>query len=258
MKLKTEHKMLVTALICGAAAAVLAYFVIDMKEREVMESMQPVKIIFASDYIPRGGVISASLLKYGKMPRRFVTKAHVKDYEKVRGKIAIAPFIKGEPLLANKLVEKGGDIETSIPTGLRAVSVSVDEASGVGYMIKPGSYVDVLLTYAEAKKGKMKTITSTILQSALVVAVGSDVSAAETGRPYKSITLALTPDEAELLAFSRRRGDITFALRALGDRNRAKLRDVDFDILSEDQEKYNAGAGKKEEYISGPEKREIY
>jgi pilus assembly protein CpaB len=165
-----------------------------------------------------------------------VNKANVMDIEKVEGKITLVPFIEDEPILENKLSRRGDELNVLISTGLRAISVSVDEESGVGFMIRPGDYVDVLLTFHDsdtsAGKGIMKT--ATILQDVKVIATGNEISLDKKNINYNSITLALMPEEAELLTFAKEKGKISFTLRPLGDRTKEKIKPASFtDLLQQ-------------------------
>jgi len=241
--MKIETKLLLLAVACGLMAAVLAFILITGKEKNIMSAMEPVKVIAAAKYIPAWTKLDETMVDYIEIPRKFVTQAHIIKFDKYKGQMSMAPFIEGEPLLANKLAEKGEELNVAIPTGLRAVSVAVDEESGVGYMIKPGDYVDVILTYQDqGMDGKNKSlVTATVLQDVRVVAVGQDFSFTKKSSSYGSVTLALTPAEAEVLVFAREKGKISFTLRALGDRVKEKIRATEFEELMKQIRKNESG-----------------
>lgn len=243
-EMKTESKLMFLALACGLAAAALAYMLISGKEKNIMSSMEPVKVIAAAKYIPAWAKLDEAMVEYIEIPKKFVTKAHIIKFDKYIGQMAMAPFIEGEPLLANKLSGKGEELNVVIPTGLRAVSVAVDEESGVGYMIKPGDFVDVILTYYDAGlDGKKKNmVTATVLQDVRIVAVGQDFSFTKKSSSYGSVTIALTPSEAEVLIFAREKGKLSFTLRALGDRSKEKIKSAEFPELMKQIRKNETGA----------------
>ena len=241
--MKIETKLLLLALVCGLLAGVLTFVLITGKEKNIMSAMEPVKVIAASRYIPAWTKLDETMVDYIEIPGKFVTQAHILKFDKYKGQMSMAPFIAGEPLLANKLSGKGEELDVAIPSGLRAVSVAVDEESGVGYMIKPGAYVDVILTYQDqGPDGKKKNmVTATVLQDVRVVAVGQDFSFTNKSASYGSITLALTPAEAEVLVFAREKGKVSFTLRALGDRAKEKIRTAEFEELTKQIRKNESG-----------------
>lgn len=242
-ELKTETKLLLLAAGCGLAAAALAFLLITGKEKSIISSMEPVKVAAAVKYIPAWTKIDESMITFIEMPKKFVTGAHITKLEKYKGQMTVAPFIEGEPVLANKLAARGDELNSAIPTGLRAVSVAVDEESGVGYMIKPGDYVDVILIYQDQAAGNRKNmVAATVLQDVRVVAVGQDFSLTKKNSSYSSVTLALTPEEAEVLVFAREKGKLSFTLRALGDRVKEKIGIAEFEQLMKQIRKNEAGA----------------
>ncbi len=232
--MKVENKLLLVSVFAGAIAAILAFYYFSTLEQNIKSKMEPVWVIAAAKYIPSYTRLEKEMLKIIEIPRKMVNKANVLDIEKIEGKITLVPFIEDEPILDNKLSRKGNELNVMIPTGLRAISLSVDEEAAVGFMIRPGDYVDVLLTFQDSDSitGKGMLKTATILQDVKVIAVGSEFSLDKKNTNYSSITLALMPEEAELLTFAREKGKISFVLRALGDRTKEKIKQISFaDII---------------------------
>ncbi len=231
--IKVENKLLLISIISGIIAAILAFYYFSTLEQSIKDKMEPVKVIAAAKYIPSYTRLDKEMLKTIEIPKKMVNKANIIDIEKVEGKITLVPFIEDEPILENKLSRKGNELNVMIPTGLRAISLSVDEESGVGYMIRPGDCVDVILTFHESDLTSARGIlkTATILQDVKVIAVGTDFSPDKKNTNYTSITLALMPEEVELLIFAKEKGKISFSLRALGDRTKEKIKHVSFNDL---------------------------
>jgi pilus assembly protein CpaB len=87
-------------------------------------------------------------------------------------------------------------------------------------LIRPGDYVDVILTMADAASGQKTSIV--LLQRILVLAVGTDTDlmAMTDARPStsrrasdKALTLSLNLQEAQLLALAIEQGDLSVAVR---------------------------------------------
>jgi pilus assembly protein CpaB len=109
-----------------------------------------------------------------------------------------------------------------VQKGQRAVTIPVDISGSLGGMLRPGDHVDVLGTFARAQQDYA---TVTLLQNVLVLATGEvrgaegEETAAAGGatRTFNNITVAVDPEEAELLVFAMQRGPINIALRAQED-----------------------------------------
>jgi len=258
-KISKENRLLILSLACGLIAAGSGYGFLTWKENNLMAGMNPVKVLAAAGYISANSEIDKNSVEFIELPAKFVTKAHITDIKQAESKLTIVPFIKGEPILMNKISDRGTELNMSIPTGLRAMTVSVDEESGVGFMIKPGDNVDILLTFETAENQRLYTATATILQSVKVIGVGANFKGNETQGDYNSITLALTQEEAEILTFAKDKGRINLALRPLGDRIKENVRLASFnDLMKQIKSNEKSEDELKKEYIMGsPGRKEV-
>jgi len=231
--MKRENKMLIFSAVCGLLAVIAGYAAISMKENQIREMSRPVKVILAAKYIAARAQVTRDMVKEGEMPARFATEAVARDFKDIKGYIALAPFVEDEPILINKLSRKAEQLSSNVPTGLRAIAIPVDETSSCGYMIKPGDDVDVLLTYDKVMDKRSYMVTSTMLQCARVIAVGEGLEdgGGESSRKYSSVSLAVSPQEAQLLAFASEKGRFTLLLRPAGEKDRAKTSDMTFEEM---------------------------
>jgi pilus assembly protein CpaB len=141
-------------------------------------------------------------------------------------------FVKeGEPLLAVKLSELGGGLSVRIPSAMRATSVDVNEISGVSGFVLPGDRVDVLVTVDNAK-GQNNAVTKLIVQNVEVLAAGVKTQT-KNDKPVKvqSVTLQVSPDQAEKLALAINEGKIHLVLRNPGDHELVKESSTDTKTL---------------------------
>ncbi|MBI4717136.1 MAG: Flp pilus assembly protein CpaB, partial [Planctomycetes bacterium] len=106
--------------------------------------------------------------------------------------------------------------------GYRAVSVKIDEVSGVAYQVKPGDWVDVIVVMdieSGSRGRKKQTIAEVILQHIQVAAIGQVTSGPAGGgadakvKPAKSATLIVPEDDVPKLHLAGTRGKITLAMR---------------------------------------------
>jgi pilus assembly protein CpaB len=131
----------------------------------------------------------------------------------------ITPVVENELILENKLAPKeaGAGLSSTIPEGMRALSVSVNEVIGVAGFVIPGTMVDVLVTggIAGAGRGGQENITRMILENVRVLAAGQKIEVDREGKPQTVpvITLLVSPEDAGKLAMASTEGKIQLALR---------------------------------------------
>ncbi len=131
------------------------------------------------------------------------------------------------------------------PPGKRAITVMLESLSAVGGLISSGDYVDVIaklnLPKVEGDKDAPKTATSVLFQNVPVLAVGTKFEGKITNATYATqqkskmlnITLALTPEEAGLLAFAQGNGKLKLALRSPVEQERSFLKVASWETLSD-------------------------
>lgn len=127
------------------------------------------------------------------------------------------------PILRSMLAPPGTEpgLKGRIPKGFRAVSVKIDEVTGVAYQLSPGDYVDVIAVMdvqTASSRTRKQTVAEVILQNVQVLAIGQDTSGVAAGaeskvKPAKSATLAVPEDEAPKLHLAQSKGKITLSMR---------------------------------------------
>ncbi len=139
--------------------------------------------------------------------------------------IASVSILAGELLTQGRVVEHlgGSTLAAVLKPGMRAVAVRVNEIIGVAGFLLPGNHVDVL---ASRKAGKNVSI-STILQDINVLAVDQTASS-EKNEPVivRSVTLEVTPQQAEELVKATLEGKVQLALRNPKDETVAAASDA--------------------------------
>lgn len=196
-----------------------------------------IDVVFAKTNIPENKLIVEDMVYVQSMPKDKVPPEAATSLLRVVDRIA-TQAIQKDSLIKNTMLSWPVTQETTLamktPIGKRAIALSVDNISSLVGMIKPGDYVDVitLIAIPVMIDGKQSAQPATVplFQNVPVLAVGSQISGeAATGRkrreegaaPVKEsaplITLALTPEEANLLAFVQEQGKIRLVLRSPGD-----------------------------------------
>jgi pilus assembly protein CpaB len=104
-----------------------------------------------------------------------------------------------------------------VPQGHRAVTVAVNEVAGVAGFLTPNDRVDVVLTTAIPGLEK-ENVSKIILENIPVLATGQ-VTDQKEGKPVvvPTVTLDLSPPDAEKLVLSASKGSLQMLLRNITD-----------------------------------------
>jgi pilus assembly protein CpaB len=131
------------------------------------------------------------------------------------GRAILFPLAKGQPILDRDLSASGTGIGLAnrIPDGMRAVALRSDEVVGVAGFLVPGSHLDVLVTCRA--DGAAEALTATVVQNAVVIAVGHQTEPDPSGKisDVTVVTLLLTPDQSQRAVLASTQGAIHFVLR---------------------------------------------
>lgn len=206
------------ALVCGGLAVWFTSQWMQAKTAEGQLLSQPslpmTRIVIAAQDLEIGTLLSTDNLTLADWPQSNVPKGAFKEIEAVAGRVAVTRLSAGEPLRAAELAapDSGAGLVALIPPGRRAMSIKVDEVSGVAGFILPNTYVDVISV--DYKSNRETREAKTILKKIKVLAIAQETTT-EKGKAkiVKSVTLELLPKEAETLALHSILGSIHLILR---------------------------------------------
>jgi pilus assembly protein CpaB len=209
--------VMTVATIMATLASVGVYLAIKripVREVEVAHSF----VAVATHSLPNGSRITEKDVKLAAWPSSNPVPGAFSDIKAVVNRGLISSILENEPLTESKLapLESGAGLPPSIPPGMRAMSVRVDEVVGVAGFVTPGTRVDLVVTLRGNGQTE-ETMSRTVLSNVLVLTAGTklDQQQAKDGQPQPSsvVTLAVTPDQAEKIALASSEGRITLALR---------------------------------------------
>lgn len=138
----------------------------------------------------------------------------------VIGRVAISPMSVNQPVMAPLLAPKGtvGGLQALVPVGMRAMTIDVNETTGVGGLIGPGCLVDLLVTLGgDATTGPL---SKTLVQGLKISAVGQRMGPAPKEGPaemFRTATLLVTPSQAETIELASSNGRLRLVLRSGND-----------------------------------------
>ena len=209
------------ALLLAVLASGGAYKFLSGKSRVAEQArLQTVGIVVAQVDIPLGSTINPNQVAVSPWPKESYPKDAIADPKVVVGRIALRDFFRSEPVVESKLVPLGkstGLLSLKVPPGMRAFSIKVNEAVGVGGFIVPDTRVDVVVTTSPSPNSQEK-VSKIILQDVRVLAAGQVIEQKEN-KPVtvNTVTLALLPEEAEKLALAGNDGIIQLVMRNFTD-----------------------------------------
>lgn len=176
-------------------------------------------VVVASD-VEAGVRLQEEHLQVLSWPERLVPPGSFQTSEDVIGKVVARDFISGEPVLDGHLAKDGATdgIASLTPPGMRAMTVRVSSDAMVKDFLQSNSRVDVLATVQTDRQGGY--ISKSILQNVRVLSVDNRAGSGGIGLGNKgSVTLLVTPEEAERLALAESQGILYLVLRNLTDQD---------------------------------------
>lgn len=199
--------------------------------------------------VPAGVPIEPEMVELRDVPVSAILPGAFRDIDDVALRVARYPLVEGEQILPSRIVSSETEASTglafAVPAGMRGLSVPVSEVSGAGGLIVPGDRVDVLVSTQYGKLfSPFELVTTddtddvrdhptviTVLQDVLVLAVGQQTTPpvdadrdpatlrgedVEAQPQAASATLAVTPDQAQMLFMASQQGVLGLSLRSFG------------------------------------------
>jgi pilus assembly protein CpaB len=143
----------------------------------------------------------------------------MRSVEELIGRRPRTKIYRGEPILEAKLIPADARDHPAqqVPPGYRIVSVRVDPHTGGAGLLRPGDRVDVqLFAKKDPRTGVGTTTTKTILKEIRVFAVEQDfrrTSDQDETAPPRTVSLVVTPEQADKLTLASRLGEINLIIR---------------------------------------------
>ena len=204
----------VLALALGTLVSLMVYT--KLQGRGSSSNEAGADVMVAADDIQVGARIEDHDVRSARFPASGLPAGTFARKAQVMGRGVVIPIAKGEFILPSKLAPEnaGSGLPSLIPTGMRAVSVRVNEVVSVAGFVGPGTRVDVLLT--GTPNGGSEPQTTTVLQNVAVIASGHTLERSPTGESQSTpvITLLVSPEDAERLTLAQNEGKIQLSLRS--------------------------------------------
>ncbi len=239
---KMNRKALLISLILTVVCALVLFNYVRNMQAPTAEKAKTTILVSVRDILP-GEVIGAADMRSIDVSTDSVPEGILADKSAIEGMYAREAILLGEPFREQRLGKREDlSLAYNLAAGYRAVSVFVNESNLLSMQIMTGDYVDVIASWSmETKDGNPVKLTRTVLQHIQVLAVGPNrILDEKAGTPKrdvynledmpKTVTLAVTPKEAEILVFNAVNSDYTLALRGKDDK---KIEQTDGAIVTD-------------------------
>ncbi len=205
------------ALVTAALATFGIYRVLQASKAQNRVITRPVVIAFKD--VPEGNKIDRASITVAEWPINTVPAGAFTSIDSVVNRVTRIDVFRGEVIVPGRLAPDGtsSGLQVKITPGKRAVAIKIDDVSGLNGMVQPNSRVDVLVTTRDPST--QKEVAKTFMSNMRVLSVGTLTATGPDNRPIQAATVSLevTPAEAERLAIATGTGRIQLSLRGYGD-----------------------------------------
>ena len=196
-----------------AAFLTLGYLKGQNEPKHVAKTTQ--SVVVATGEIARGEIVGAEHVKTIQWPIDSVPPDAFLNTEQAIGQLARFRIYPNDLLTQQKLLDTKSPSVLSllIPQGRRAMSIKVNEVTGISGFIAPGSHVDVMMSVS-GNKDEEPPRTRTVLQDIEVLAIAQNIEQKDN-KPIvvNTVTLNVTPRDAERLTLASHEGALQLSMR---------------------------------------------
>lgn len=218
----SNKKLLAIALVLSLMTAILVYNYLKGVTSGQVGKQGVIAIVAKVDIAPKTK-ITPEMVGEVRVPPEYIQPGTVTSLDKVVGIVTREHIVSGEQVSERRLVREGKSVGFTgiIPRDKRAVTVAVNEVTGVAGFVRAGDYTDIVVTFDTAAVGDH--VSYVLMQNILVLAANRDTEIGTADATVKestkelsktgTVTMAVTPDEAAKLTLAEEKGKIRLVLR---------------------------------------------
>ncbi len=218
--------MLGGALALGLVATALSYKVLQDRmtqiELDAKSGQKLVSVVVANVALPRGAVVQPGAFAKREIPAEYVSSGAIspEQFADYVGRKLVAPLRGGEAVLAVHLEVPDEAFSATLENGNRALTTEVDEINSISGMLRPTDRIDLMAT-AKGSGNNASEVTFPLLSNVEVLATGQvtrptkEENGQGEGREqtFTTITLAVSPQDAQRIIVAKSSGKLTAVLR---------------------------------------------
>ena len=187
--MSNKKKAIIIAIIAVLAAFIFGYAYLtkfaNKSPVSTPTSDRTYQIVLAEQDIPANTKITSSMIKYDSVSSADLKSGAIVNNTSIEGSTATSDIKSGEQILINQVKQKGTGFANDIPSGMRTVTFSTDDYSGVAGSLKVGDYIDIIGSYSPDGK----PTTSLLVEKAQVASLGSGTSTSTSTSTSSSATV---------------------------------------------------------------------
>lgn len=201
-----ERKALLLSLCIAVALTVLLMFYLQKKS---LDTGPLVKVVVAAQNIEARTVISDIHLREIMIPQKYAVSGNVARKADLVGKIAKDKIFAGEQVIGERIItgRENGGLAAVVKPGYRAVTIKVDQVSGVGGYVRTGDFVDIFV-FLQPPYSKQE-IVKAVFQRVEVLDSGTTANTSDE----RYLTIIMTPSDAKRLFLCTELSKVRLALR---------------------------------------------
>lgn len=191
--------------------------------------LQVSRVLVTAGDMPSGHFLRAGDLRWQEWPEGAIAEQYFTEQEvqleELVGAVVRSGMNSGEPITSNRVVRPGdrGFLAGVLTPGMRAMSVPVNETTGIAGLVFPGDRVDLILSHGVVEetpeKATKRAVSETVLTNRRVLAIDQMVDdLANEPAVADNVTLELTPQEVEHVTVLLGLGSLTLSLRGIAER----------------------------------------
>ena len=231
--MKLAIVLLVAFGVVAAVSAMLLVQALMVPDSETQAEQAPVEpevqVVVATRDLAAMAVLESDAVESRTVPQSDAPEEALNNPVQAVGKVLATPVVEGQALTRRSFVrdDSTAQLAASLPSGKRAVTVSLSDHAGLSGLLYPGSVVDVIATIrmeVEDASGTSEQAATTLLQGLQVLGVGGETvvsSNDENGRSgggrSRLVALLVNPKQAQILRLAMAHGSVSLAMRNPSD-----------------------------------------
>ena len=241
MRILISGLMVLSLAAAGGTALLIKRFLeaevesqVVVPEPKKVEEIPRMYVLLVDTDLSAGTTISKSHLQWNAWPEDMVQNTFVVSPNKEKalleeyvGTVVRKEVLAGTAITAKMVFQRSdaGFLTGLLTPGMRAISIDIKPERGAAGFILPGDHIDVILIHDVRKSSPdddpvlsgqiVRYAAETVLADVRVIAVDQEYD--DTGDEAvlaKTVTLELTPKEAEVISLAKEMGEIYLSLRS--------------------------------------------
>jgi pilus assembly protein CpaB len=244
--------------------ALVGLYVYSQDQESKEKFGKPSTVLIASRNINEMQVLDETMVTQESQFDKFIQPGALSDFKDIKDMVALVPIKEGEQILLTKLSPKSAEtgLAVQVSASKRAMSIPVNDNTGVSKLIKPGDHVDIIgsVSYPNPD-GSKQTELKTLLQNITILAAGEIIQnniptryendplnqrkiavSARGEKNFNTVTVEVTPEQSQILIYALAQGtDLYLTLRNPIDRAETNIGSTTLDeVLGPDSKRAEA------------------